>query len=70
LRFGGAGQQQLVALGGDEVDRDLDLLLLRPLLDQRLGGVVGVGDPVIPKADRQLARGIGAADERSGEKSG
>ena len=70
LRFGGPGQQELVALGGDEVDRNVDLLLLRPLLDQGLGGVVGVGDPVIPQADGQLARGMGAADERSGDESG
>ena len=68
--FGGGRQQQLVALRGDEVDLDLDLFLLAPLLDQLFGRAVGVRHPVIPEADRQLARRIGAAHERCGDRGG
>ena len=55
LRLGGDGQQQLVALRGDEVDRDFDLFLLRPFLDERFRRLVRAGHPVIPEADRELA---------------
>ena len=64
LRFGGDGQQVLVALRGDVVDRDLDLLLLGPFVAQRGRRVVGAGHPVVPEADRQLAGGVGAAHMR------
>ena len=67
LRFGRGGQQQLVALRGDEVDLDVDLFLVGPFLDQRLGGAVGVGHPMVPEAHGQLARGVSAANEGSGD---
>jgi hypothetical protein len=50
------GEQVLVALRGDVVDLDLDLLLGRPLLDQVGRGLVGVRNPVVPEADRQACR--------------
>ena len=55
LRLRRDRQQQLVALRRDVVDLDLDLLLRRPFLDQRLGGVVGARHPMVPEADRELA---------------
>ncbi len=64
LRLGGSGQQQLVALRGDEVDVDLDLLLGRPLVDQSLGRIVGLGHPMVPQRQRELASRVGAAHER------
>ena len=54
LRLGRDGQQVLVALRGDVVDRDLDLVLRAPFLAQRLGRVVGAGHPVVPEADASL----------------
>ena len=70
LRFGGDGQQVLVALRGDVVDRDLDLVLLAPFLAQRLRGIVGAGHPMVPEADRQLAGGVGAAHIRHRDRRG
>ena len=43
LRFGGDGQQVLVALRGDVVDLDLDLLLLAPLLVSALVTLLAPG---------------------------
>ena len=70
LRFGGDGQQVLVALARDVVDRDLDLLLLGPLIDQIGRGLVGAGNPVIPETDRKLAGGVGAAHIGRGDQGG
>ena len=67
LRFGGDGQQVLVALAGDVVDRNLDLLLGGPFIDEIGGGLVGAGNPVIPEAHRELAGGVGAADIGRGD---
>jgi hypothetical protein len=64
LRLGRAGQQQLVALRGDEIDLDLDLLLGGPFVDQRLGRIVGVGYPMVPESQRELAGCVGAPHER------
>ena len=67
LRFGGEGQLELVALGGDEVDGDVDLVLLRPLVADRLHGLVRARDPVVPESDRQLpgrARGVNVREHR------
>ena len=61
LRLGRDRQQVLVALRGDVVDRDLDLLLRGPLVDQRRRRVVGAGNPVVPKAHRQFAGSVRAA---------
>jgi hypothetical protein len=63
LRFGGGREQQLVALRRDVVDRDFDLLLVGPFLDQRLAGLVGAGNPVVPQTEREFAGGIGAANK-------
>ena len=49
-----SGQQQLVALRGDVVDLDLDLLLGRPLLDQGFRCGVGGRHPMVPQADVSL----------------
>ena len=45
LRFGGDGQQILVAVGGDEIDLDIDLFLLRPLVAELVERFVGAGNP-------------------------
>ena len=66
LRLGGDGQQVLVALRGDVVDLDVDLVLVGPFLAQSLGGVVAAGHPVVPEADRQLAGRMRGAHERRG----
>ena len=68
LRLGRAGQQQLVALRGDVVDRDVDLFLRAPLLAQFRQGVVGAGHPMVPEAEAQAAGGIGAVHERRGQR--
>src|SRR6266508_988238 len=62
LRLGRNGQQVLVALRGDVVDRDLDLVLRPPFLAKRLRRVVGAGHPVVPEAHRQPAAGLRMAD--------
>ena len=64
LRLGSDRQQEFIPLAGDIVDRDVDLFLLGPLVDQGLGGVVGAGHPMIPQADGQLAGSAGRAHER------
>ena len=61
LRLGGGGQQILVAVGGDEVDLDVDLFLVGPLMAQLFERHIGAGHPVIPEADAQLPGGIGPA---------
>ena len=71
LSFRGCGQDELVALARDVIDRNLDLFLRSPLIDEIGRGLVGAGHPVIPKAQRQLAGGvstahIGRGDERCG----
>ena len=68
LRFGGDGQQVLVTLARDVVDRDLDLLLLGPFIDQIGGGLVGAGHPVVPETDREFAGGVGAAHIGRGDR--
>ena len=70
LGLGLLRQQQLVALGRDVVDLDLDLLLGRPLFDQRRARGIGGGHPMIPKSDRELACGMGAADVGHGNHGG
>ena len=64
LRFGCLGQIELVGLRGDVVDRNVDLLLRGPFLAQLGQGVVGAGNPMIPKAHGEPAGGEGAVDER------
>ena len=64
LRFGRDGEKVLVTLRGNVVDRDLDLLLGRPLVHQRCGGIVGAGHPMIPEPEGQFAGGVGAAHMR------
>ena len=70
LRLGGDRHQVLVALAGDVVDRNLDLLLGGPLIDELLRGLVGVGYPVIPEPDRELAGGSGGSDEWRADQRG
>jgi len=64
------GQEILVALGGNVVDRYLDLVLFPPLIAKPGQRVVRAGDPVIPHAEGELARGIGVPDIRSGNHTG
>ena len=68
LRFGRDRQEVLVALRGNEVDRYFDPLLGRPFVDDRGGRRIGTGHPVVPQAERQLARGMGAAHMRRGQR--
>ena len=67
LRLHGRGHQQLLALRGDVVDLDVDLLLGRPLFDESLGRGIGARHPMVPQADRQLAGGVCGAHERSSD---
>src|SRR5215467_8035382 len=63
------GQEVLVTVRGDEVDRDLDLLFLRPLVAELEHHLALLRDPMIPDAKRELACGVGAAHERCGKRS-
>jgi len=65
--FGGDGHQNLVALAGDEVDRNLDLFLVGPFIDQITADLVGPGDPMIPKAHREFAGRMRGSDKRRGD---
>ena len=65
LRLHGSRHQQLLALRGDVVDLDVDLLLRRPLLDERPGRGVGARHPMVPQADGELAGSVGGPDEWS-----
>ena len=56
------GEGDLVADGRDEVDRHLDLVLGRPLVDQPLQHRIGRRHPVIPDAHRELAGRGGCLD--------
>ena len=62
-------EHQLVALAGDEIDRDVDLLLRRPLVAELVEHVVGARYPVVPYRHAQLACRIGAVHERRGNGS-
>ena len=55
LTFGTRSQDILVTLGRDVVDVDFDLVFLAPFIAQFGERVVGTGDPVIPKAERELS---------------
>ena len=66
LRFRARGQDVLVALRGDVVDRHLNLVGLAPLVAQLGQRVVGAGHPMVPDAQRELAGGIGVTNIRSG----
>jgi hypothetical protein len=62
LRLGGLREDHLVAGGGDEVDRNVDLVLGSPLVDQALQHRIGRRNPVIPNTHRQLAGSGGCLD--------
>ena len=49
LRFGGGGQEELVALARDIIELNLDLFLLSPFIHEIGQGLVSAGDPVIPE---------------------
>ncbi len=75
LLLGGGGEDVLVALGGDVVDGDLDLLLGRPIVTELGQGVVGAGYPVVPETHAELAGGegsphVGRGDQRTRGESG
>src|SRR5262249_61811815 len=58
LSFGGRGQLVLFALRGDVVDLDLAIALGAPLIAQLGQRVVCPGNPIVPHADRERARGV------------
>ena len=66
LRLGLGGDRYLVlpAVACDVVDRNFDLLLGGPLVDQIGTGLVGSGYPVIPEAHRELAGRVSASNVR------
>ena len=64
LTLRGAHQHQLVALAGDEIDREFDLLLRGPFAAELFEHVVGAWHPMVPDRNAELARGVGAAHER------
>ena len=63
LRLGGGGQQILVAVRGDEIDRDVDLFLVGPFAAELFQGAVSARHPMIPEPDRQPSRGMRPMDE-------
>jgi hypothetical protein len=64
LRFGSNGEEVLGALRGHVIDRDFNLFFLRPFIDEVGRGGVGAGHPMVPKHERQLARGVSGMHER------
>ena len=60
----------LVALAGDVVDLDVDLLLLAPVLAELGQRVVRPRDPVVPEAERERAGGMRGADVRKADRRG
>ena len=67
LRLGGNRQVELVALRGDEIEADIDLVLVSPLSRQTFPRFVTARYPVIPETDLERASGRGAMDEGLGE---
>lgn len=59
LRLGRHGDHDLVADGGQEIERDLNFVFLSPGADNLSHGFVAGGHPVIPQSDIQAARGAG-----------
>jgi len=70
LALRGDGQQQLITLAGDEVDLDLDLFLVGPLVDELAERIVGARHPMVPETDIEFAGGKGAAHKRRGQRDG
>ena len=62
LRFGRLRQQHLVADRGDEVEVDLHLILGAPRVALLLHHVIAGRHPVVPEAERHVARGAAGAD--------
>ena len=67
LRFGRGCQLVFLALRGDVVDVDIDLILLAPFLAELIEGLVGAGNPMVPAAQSESAGGMDAADIRRGD---
>src|SRR5215831_3052822 len=65
LRLRRDGQQILVAVGGNEVDLELDLFLFCPFATQRFERSIGAGNPMIPKPDAEFPGSMGTAHEGS-----
>src|SRR5262249_57759963 len=64
LRFGSQRQQQLVALTGDVVDLDVDLLAIGPFLDDGGLHIIGAGHPMVPHPDAQAPGSMSTPYER------
>ena len=65
-----AGKGELVAVGGDQIKGEIDLLLVRPFAAELLQDLARTGDPMVPKAHAQLAGRMGATHERSSKCGG
>src|SRR5262245_13667564 len=65
LRFCCLSENDLVAGGGNEIDRYVNLVLGCPVVYQALQHRIGRRYPVIPDAHRQLASGAGRLDQKS-----
>ena len=66
----GSSVPEVTGIVLDGLEAALDLLLLGPFTHGLLGRVVGIGNPMIPEADGNLAGGVGAADEGCGDHGG
>ena len=62
------GQQILVAVGGDQIEGEVDLFLVGPFAAELAQDLAGARDPVVPGADGKLAGGVGAAHKGCGER--
>ena len=69
LRLGGNRQVELVALRGDKIEADIDLVLVPPLSRQTFPRLITTRHPVIPETDIERAARRGAVHERLGEAS-
>ena len=58
----GLGDLNLEPVRSDEVDCDIDLVLLGPGIDLLRHHFIGLRNPVVPKANVQLAGRTGGAD--------
>ena len=70
LRLCRAGHAEFVAVAGDEVGLDLDLVLRGPGIDLLLHDGVPAGNPVIPEADVEFAGGARGSDVNQRQRTG
>jgi hypothetical protein len=68
LAFRHQGQQVLVAVGGDQIEGEVDPFLFGPFATERGQDLAGTRDPVVPDAEGELAGGVGAAHKGCGKR--